>query len=230
MSQAPRTPYVAAEHEFEPQYGLPERLPAGERIVWQGVPLWTVLARRAFHADKVAVYFALLLAWRFATLLQDGAPLGEALRSLGGWTLLAATGLGLLLTLAWMSARTTVYTLTDRRIVMRIGIVLTVSYNLPLVRIDGADLRPFGRGQGGEIALSLEPGTRIAWLHLWPHARPWRVRHTQPMLRALPDAAERARVLCEAWARANAAPLQAAPPAAAPSAVQPAHAALAAGH
>ena len=34
------------------------------------------------------------------------------------------------------AARTTLYTLTDRRVVMRIGIVLTVAYNLPLVRIE----------------------------------------------------------------------------------------------
>ena len=33
---------------------------------------------------------------------------------------------------AWLSARTTMYTLTNKRVVMRIGIVLTVSFNLPL--------------------------------------------------------------------------------------------------
>ena len=26
------------EHELEPQYGLPERLPATEKILWQGSP------------------------------------------------------------------------------------------------------------------------------------------------------------------------------------------------
>jgi hypothetical protein len=211
MGVAGSKPYVAAEHEFEPQYGLPERLPAGERILWQGVPLWTVLARRAFHADKVAAYFTLLLGWRFATLLHDGAAFSEALRSLAWWSLLAATGVGLLLALAWASARTTVYTLTDRRIVMRVGIVLTVSYNLPLKRIDGADLRPFGRGEGGEIALALEPRTRIAWLHLWPHVRPWRIARPQPMLRALPDAQSVSALLADAWAQANGATAQPAP-------------------
>lgn len=211
MSLAHRKPYVAAEHEFEPQFGLPERLPEGERIVWQGTPLWTVLARRAFHADKVAIYFAVLLAWQLASRLHDGAAPGEALRSMAGWSLLAATGVGLLLALAWMSARTTVYTLTERRIVMRIGIVLTVSYNLPLARIESADLRPVGHGEGGEIALALEPRTRIAWLHLWPHVRPWRVARPQPMLRALADAQSVSALLADAWAQANGAVAQPAP-------------------
>lgn len=209
MSNAPRKPYVAAEHEFEPQHGLPERLPAGERILWQGGPLWSLLARRAFHADKVAIYFGVLLAWSFATRLHDGAAPVDALRALGGWSLLAAVGVGLLLVLAWLSARSTVYTLTDRRIVMRIGIVLTVTYNLPLSRLDGADLRPSGRGADGEIALALEPGTRIAWLHLWPHVRPWRVARPQPMLRALADAQSVSALLADAWARSSGASAQA---------------------
>ncbi|MEN9316351.1 MAG: hypothetical protein RIS35_2744 [Pseudomonadota bacterium] len=216
MRSVQTKPYVAAEHEFEPQHGLPEPLPTGERLVWQGGPRWTVLARRAFHADKVTIYFAILLAMRFATLLHDGAALGDALRALGGWLLLAATGVGLLLVLAWMSARSTVYTLTDRRIVMRIGIVLTVTYNLPLTRIHAADLRPFGRGNDGEIALALEPGTRIAWLHLWPHARPWRIARPQPMLRALADGRTVSTLLADVWSQANGSAVRPAQRAAAP--------------
>jgi hypothetical protein len=228
MSLATRKPYVAPEHEFETQPGLPEQLPSGERVLWQGAPVWTLLARRSFHADKVAVYFAILLVWRFAGLVQGGAGLGEAGRALLGWALFAGLGVGLLATLAWMSARTTVYTLTDRRIVMRIGIVLTVTYNLPLSRIDSADLRSVGRSGRGDIALALEPGTRIAWLHLWPHVRPWRVARPQPMMRALADAQSVSRLLAEAWSRASGQTAQPAPLASAPAATGRAHTALAA--
>lgn len=197
------TPRAVHEHEFEPQYGLPERLPERERIVWQGSPSWTLLARRAFHADKVAVYFALLLAWRFGATLSDGAGLAAALRSTAWLLPLFASGLALLLLLAWLTARSAVYTLTDRRVVMRIGIVLTVTYNLPLARIDRADLRPFGESDAGDIALALEPATRIAWLHLWPHVRPWRVSRPQPMLRSLPEAKRVSALLATAWSQAN---------------------------
>lgn len=197
------TPRAVHEHEFEPQYGLPERLPASERIVWQGSPSWTLLARRAFHADKVAIYFALLLAWRFGATLSDGGALVPALRSTAWLLPLFASGLALLLLLAWLTARSAVYTLTDRRVVMRIGIVLTVTYNLPLARIDRADLRPFGPGDAGDIALVLEPATRIAWLHLWPHVRPWRVSRPQPMLRSLPEAKQLSALLATAWSQAN---------------------------
>jgi hypothetical protein len=40
------------EHEFEPQYGLPERLPQGESILWQASPDVATLAREAFHPAR----------------------------------------------------------------------------------------------------------------------------------------------------------------------------------
>jgi hypothetical protein len=104
--------------------------------------------------------------------------------------------------LARWSASTTVYTLTDKRLVLRIGIVLTVAYNLPLARIEGADLHAAGGGCH-DIALTLESETRIAWLHLWPHVRPWRVARSQPMLRALPDGERVAALLAQAWSAAT---------------------------
>jgi hypothetical protein len=201
------TPKAGREHEFEPQHGLPEVLPAGERLLWQGTPDWRTLARRVFHVNKVAAYLALMLAWRFASMLSDGATLGQALWSLVWLAPLFALGVALLLMLARWSARSSVYTLTDKRIVMRIGIVLTVAYNLPLVRIERADLHDAGHGCG-DIALTLERDTRIAWMHLWPHVRPWQVARTQPMLRALPDAPAVSALLASAWSAANGVPAQ----------------------
>ncbi|MCB1998648.1 MAG: PH domain-containing protein, partial [Rhodoferax sp.] len=95
----------------------------------------------------------------------------------------------------------TLYTLTDRRVVMRIGIVLTITFNLPLRRIVAADLRPGPCGTA-DIALRLEPGgPGIAWLTLWPHARPWRIGRAEPMLRCLPQGEQVAARLTRAWAQ-----------------------------
>ncbi len=204
-------PFVAREHEFEAQYGLPERLPAAETLLWQGSPRWDRLARQAFHADKAALYFAAMLGWRYASGLADGVGPVDALAALGPLAGVFSLGLAALLLLGWLSARTSVYTLTNRRVVMRIGIVLTITYNLPLRCIESADLRP-GAGGQGDIALALEPGTRIAWLHLWPHVRPWRVARTQPMLRGLDDAGHVAALLRQAWSDVNG-PVVAAQPA-----------------
>ncbi len=204
--KAVRRPDTPHEHEFEAARGLPEPLPAGERLLWQGAPQVGELARRAFHLRKLALYFALLIASRIAVVLADGGAAAQALHDavlLGG---LAAAALAIVYALAWLSARSTVYTITDQRVVMRIGIVLSVTFNLPLSRIATAGLHRYPAGTG-DIPLQLEGSDRIAWLHLWPHVRPWRVARTEPMLRCVPDVAQVSDLLAKAWSDARRIPL-----------------------
>ncbi|MFN7752216.1 MAG: photosynthetic complex putative assembly protein PuhB [Pseudomonadota bacterium] len=190
------------EHELEPQYGLPEELPGNERVLWQGSPDWRSLAVRAFHVRKVAIYFLLIVGLRVGLMVDDGAGAGEIAADLGRLLPLPLAALAMLAALAWLSARTTVYTITDRRVVMRIGIVLTLTFNLPLRLLHNADLHAAPDGTA-DIALQLPPGDRIAWLHLWPHARAWHVRHPQPMLRSVPDGRAVAAILGGAWSAAT---------------------------
>ncbi len=213
-----RRPGAVREHEYEPAHGLPELLPADEHVLWQGAPDWRALAVRAFHLRKLVVYFAVMLALRASAVLADGGGALDALRSVATLAPLALLGLALTLGLAWLSARTTAYTLTNRRVVMRIGIVLTLSFNLPLKRIAAADLAAAPRGTG-DIALALAGDDRIAWLQLWPHARPWHLTKPQPMLRCVPDGDAVARLLAQAWSQATG--LGAATPAEAPSGAVP---------
>lgn len=201
------------EHELEPQYGLPERLPAGEKLLWQGSPNFNAVALRIFHVRKAAIYFAALIALRAGLVLADGGGLTEALLSLA-WPLpLALTALCILVALAWMTSRTAVYTLTDKRIVMRIGIVLTLTFNIPLRTIRSAALRQ-ARQDSGDIVIQLAGPDHIAFLHLWPHVRPWRMARPEPMLRLVDDAAAVATLLSQAWTAAvvGAAPDLVSPP------------------
>jgi hypothetical protein len=188
------------EHEFEAEHGLPEPLPADERLLWQGAPDWRRLAIDALHVRTLAIYFALMVAWRGGSVLADGGGIAQAAMAALFVLPLAALAVGLLAGIGWLMGRTTVYTITDRRVVMRVGIVLTITFNLPYRMVASAALRTRRDGTG-DITLALVPGEdRIAYLHLWPHVRPWKVKHTQPMLRALPDAEHVARLLSGALA------------------------------
>jgi Bacterial PH domain len=193
---------ASEEHEFEAEHGLPEPLPPGERLLWQGAPVFSALVERAFHARTLAVYFGIILLARGTTVwAQGGSALDGIVAML--WLLPAALfALGMVVLLAWLTCRTTVYTITDRRVVLRVGIVLTVTYNLPYAQIEAAAFRP-DRGRTGEIALTLAGADKIAYLHLWPHARPWRVRRTEPMLRCVDEGAQVARLLSGAWSEAR---------------------------
>ena len=181
----------------EPIPGLPELPPEGEKILWQGAPNWRVLARKLFHVRKIAIYFAILAAWRFAADLYDGVGvLGATISAL--WLLpVAAVAIALLAAIAWMTARTTVYTITNRRVAMRIGIALDITLNIPFTVIESASVSR-NRDGSGDLALATTDGNRIAYLMLWPHARPWRLKQPQPMLRALPQVDSAAEVLAGA--------------------------------
>lgn len=195
--------FAAREHEFEAEHGLPEPLPPNERLLWQGSPDWRTLAVRAFHVRKLVVYFSVILLLRGAVILSNDGSISAALIGVLWLAPLAVIAVGIALVLARLSARTAVYTITDRRVVMRVGIVLTVTFNLPYRAIQNADLRLDAPGGTGDIALALKGPDRIAYLHLWPHARPWRLARPEPMLRGVRDAATVARILSTAWSQAT---------------------------
>lgn len=182
---------MITEYDDEPVRGLPGELPQGETLLWQGSPDWRLLARSAFFTRIVGLYFAALVA----LAIYNGSTGGVIATAIAG-----ALGVGLLMLYAWAVARTTVYTLTSRRVVLRISVALNMCINLPLAKIGGANLRPLGPTEG-DLALQLIGPHNLGYLVLWPHARPWKLGHPEPMLRALPDAA----VVGERLARAVAA-------------------------
>ncbi|MEM7423189.1 MAG: photosynthetic complex putative assembly protein PuhB [Pseudomonadota bacterium] len=170
----------------EPVRGLPETPPEGERLLWQGSPDWFRLATESMGLKWVAIYFALLALWRgLAAWLNFDVEHG-----IGAATMLVAMGAvacALIMAVAWVQARATVYTVTNRRVVMRIGAALTVTLNLPYRWIGSADLKLNGDGSG-TICLDLLGSTRFSYLVIWPHVRPWHMRKAQPALRCIRDA------------------------------------------
>ena len=178
---------------------LPEALPPGERILWQGAPAWASLYRRAFHGRTIAFYFAFLLALRGANAIWDGATAAQAAMAVFWLAIPAVFALGVLALLSFLVVRSTWYTITDRRVIMRIGIVLEITFNFPFQVIDTARLHLYPNGTG-DIPLSFMEGEQIAYAHLWPHARPWKLRRSEPMLRCIPDAARVADLLARAMA------------------------------
>lgn len=170
---------MTIEYEIEPVPGLPGTLPAGEAIVWQGSPDWRSLARAVFHTRLVALWFVIVAGLAF---VAGGTGVKGALVTL----IAAAAGLGVLYLLARAGARSTIYTLTNRRIVMRFGVALPKCINLPLAVIRAADARALGNGH---VDIVLHPAQRfpLGWLQMWPHVQPWQVAAPRPMLRALPE-------------------------------------------
>ena len=193
---------MSAHHDdfdFEPVRGLPQLLPRNERMLWQGAPRWQDLAVHAFHARKVIWYFIGLAALAAALRLAEGQPAVDATRPFLWLIPMGLVAAALLTGLACLSARTTVYTITSKRLVMRVGMALPVTINLPFAKIDGAAVRLFANGSG-DVPLKVTAKERVAYLLLWPHARPFQFSHPQPCLRCVARADEVASLLAAALA------------------------------
>jgi hypothetical protein len=182
--------------------GIAGPLPAGEHLLWEGGPSRASILRHAFHGRKVALYFAGLVVIR---MTMTGAA---GLTTFAGWRpVLILMGLGLAGVavshlLAALSAGTTGYAITDRRVVLRSGIVLAGVLNVPLHVITGASIKSYADGTG-DLAITLGKDVRIAYLHLWPYVRAWRITRPEPALRGLADAQATGAVLRAALVAAS---------------------------
>lgn len=171
----------------EPVTGLPERPPKGERILWQGRPDAWALARDAFNLKWVMGYFVLLAAWRLVAAI-DLMPVSQAVAASVPFLVLGACVCGLLTLVAWVMARSTVYTITTARVAMRVGAALIVTLNIPYSRIANVAIDARRDGTG---TLALEPTgpMPVGFLVCWPHTRPWHFARPQAALRCIPEAA-----------------------------------------
>jgi hypothetical protein len=201
------------EYDYEPIPGLPGHLPPGETLLWQGSPARWPLARQALRLVPVAIYFGVLLVWQCVSALRSHDSLQQVAHAIAIPLLLGAAVLGLLSLIGWAAARATVYSITSHRVVIRHGIALPMSLNLPFVHISSASLGMHGDGTG-DVALTLSKPQRVGYLLSWPHVRPGHYIQPQPTLRALADAPRAAQVLAAALAEFARGPeAESAPPA-----------------
>ncbi|GIU66717.1 photosynthetic complex putative assembly protein PuhB [Candidatus Phycosocius spiralis] len=194
---------MSVEHDYEPVRGLPRDLPPGETIVWQGEPDWILMAKRVFRVHWVALYFMALMAWRIVDGVSQGQILSNAIVTALWVAPIGLVGIAIFLGLAYLNSKTTVYTLTNRRVVMRFGAALTKAINIPYKIIESAALNAKSDGSG-DLAIQLVKPNKISVILLWPHARPGHIAAPQPTFRCLRHAAEVAPILADCLRQAHA--------------------------
>lgn len=175
--------------------GLPEHPPAGEDILWQGRPNVWALAREGYKIIWVGGYFLALGLWQ--GIIAFGSNVMGVIAVLLPYLAVGALAVAILSLMAYVQARSTVYTITTARVAMRVGAALTVTLNLPFTQIGAAHLA-HGAAKTGTLAFETLGDARISYLVLWPHARPWAFGRAQPALRSIPDAPRVAQIFADA--------------------------------
>jgi hypothetical protein len=126
--------------------------------------------------------------------IMDGASLSVLTGTLAWQSGLALSVLVILAFMAKLYSDSTLYTITNRRLIIRSGVALPMIINLPLAKVESAGLRRLRDGTGDITFLPVE-GTKVYWLMLWPHVRPLSFRRVQPLLRGIEDPDVVARLL-----------------------------------
>jgi hypothetical protein len=172
---------------FPPRITLPGPSPVEEIVRWQGSPSWRVAAIRIWHIRPAAFYFAVLLAEGLRESL--GTTHAAALARQGEFALLliALGSVALLTLLAWLTGRTTTYTITDTHVMLKYGVALRATLVIPFGAIEHVAIR-VNPDHTGDLALRLKRDQRILYPKLWPHVRPWSLIRAEPMLRCVPEA------------------------------------------
>ncbi|MBS58358.1 MAG: photosynthetic complex assembly protein [Alteromonadaceae bacterium] len=147
------------EYEDEPVEGLPEHLPEGETMVWQGRPTAAAMGKRVFFIRHLTLYFGLLIAGHTVYRLMEGVSAAQVMGTLVWQSGLAATVLVLLTWLARAYAKSILYTLTSERLVIRSGVALPMMANIPIEQITAADMRVYRDGTG-DILLKPASGSK----------------------------------------------------------------------
>lgn len=185
------------DFDFEPVPGLPEALPQDERVLWSGSPDKWRIGHRVFHTRTVFGLFAVLaVSSLFSSLTADAGMAQKAGQFLsillaGGAYIALAMGMG------WLIAINTVYTLTDKRLVIRHGVTMPMAINIPYATVASAALRA-GRDGIGDVSVALLEGNHVSLFAMWPHNRPWSWQGAAPAIRCIPEAERVAQQLHDA--------------------------------
>lgn len=179
--------------------GIDEPLPPGEELLWTGTPTVSGQLRQGLFLRFAAVW---LVVAALLPTFRGTAVEGSTAAHLGWVGVVGLVVLALAAGWAWLVRRTTVYAVTDRRVVMKIGVALPSILNIPLEQLSGAACRGYGDGSG-EITLPLADRSELGWALLWPHVRPWRVARAEPALRWIEDVDEVASLLTAAAVEAG---------------------------
>jgi hypothetical protein len=174
-------------------------LPPGEKLLWQGSPDWKALAIRGYHVRKVGLYFLALIAWRIGIGISNGQTLASIGESCAVLTALGATAMSVLALLAYGTSRAAVYSITSSRVLLRHGIAVPLTLNVPFTAVDSAALKMSADGTG-DISFSVARDQRVGYMITWPHLRPGHFTRPCPGFRALTDAAHAAGILSAALA------------------------------
>ena len=160
--------------KFEAPKNILDAIPDGESILWKGKPSLWGFSWNLFGLKWIAAYLFILLMVSilrvfvsdfYTAFFVDFLPFFSS----GVFASIILFGLAAVQTFS------TVYVITEKRVIIKTGAALSFLISMPFKKIKGINLQK-RRGSIGTISFELFSEKRVPYTSCWPSVRPWKFK------------------------------------------------------
>ena len=179
--------------KFEAPKNILDAIPDGESILWKGKPSLWGFSWNLFGLKWITFYLSILsvvsIARFFASDFHTAFYIDFLPFFLSG--IFASI---ILIGLAAIQAYSTVYIITENRVIIKTGAALSFLISMPFKKIKEVNLQKRGTSIG-TISFELLSKKRVPYISCWPSVRPWKFKRTQPAFSCVGSVDEVATIL-----------------------------------
>ena len=179
--------------KFEAPKNILDAIPDGESILWKGKPSLWGFSWNLFGLKWITFYLSILsvvsIARFFASDFHTAFYIDFLPFFLSG--IFASI---ILIGLAAIQAYSTVYIITENRVIIKTGAALSFLIRMPFKKIKEVNLQKRGASIG-TISFELFSKKRVPYVSCWPSVRPWKFKKTQPAFSCVRSVDEVATIL-----------------------------------
>ena len=179
--------------KFEAPKNILDVIPNGESILWKGRPSLWGFSWNLFGLKWITLYLSMLsivsVARFFASDFYTAFYVDFLPFFLSG--IFASI---ILIGLAATQTYSTVYIITENRVIIKTGAALSFLISMPFKKIKEVNLQKRGASIG-TISFELLSEKRVPYISCWPSVRPWKFKRTQPAFSCIGSVDEVATIL-----------------------------------
>lgn len=179
--------------KFEAPKNILDAIPNGESILWKGRPSLWGFSWNLFGLKWITLYLSILsivsVARFFASDFYTAFYVDFLPFFLSG--IFASI---ILICLAATQTYSTVYIITENRLIIKTGAALSFLISMPFKKIKEVNLQKRGASIG-TISFELLSEKRVPYISCWPSVRPWKFKRTQPAFSCIGSVDEVATIL-----------------------------------
>ena len=187
--------------KFEAPKNILDAIPNGESILWKGRPSLWGFSWNLFGLKWITLYLSMLsivsVARFFASDFYTAFYVDFLPFFLSG--IFASI---ILIGLAATQTYSTVYIITENRVIIKTGAALSFLISMPFKKIKEVNLQKRGASIG-TISFELLSEKRVPYISCWPSVRPWKFKRTQPAFSCIGSVDEVATILRKTAMRGN---------------------------